>query len=240
MAFRNLILVFACCLIYHVGMTQIMSVQGAALLEKSKQAHDPDQLWETLSYELYLQEPRIGNPTRYSEVKLNNTTGAFELKRNRDEHVSTHLIDEEGTATVLLNGEPVEEDALIEKYRLYPDRNAAYRQFYQLMLGLPMSLDGSLVKTVSNPTKTTFNRQDALAIPVTLRESIISDRWILYLDLPTSRLLGMDLLSDDPENLGERIVFDSEFDLNGLMVPRIRTWYDLKTKGYLGSDILIK
>ncbi|MEM6722440.1 MAG: DUF6503 family protein [Bacteroidota bacterium] len=219
---------------------QLLSLEGAALLEKSKKAHDPNQQWDTIQLDCYLQEPRLQNPVRYSELKLNNATGAFELKRNRDEHVSTHRIDAEGQATTLLNDEITTDEALIQKYRLDPSRNEGYRRFYQTMLGLPMSLDQSLIKSIGKPTRTIFNRYNAIAIPVSLKEPVISERWILYLDQQTAKLVGMDLLPNDPESTGERILLEGAYEIHGLTIPRMHHWYDLADQSYSGSDIIIE
>ena len=110
------------------------------ILEKSIQKHDAKNLWNVTDVKLHIEEPRIANPYRYSILKLSNSNNSFELQRNREKSISTHKIDSEGNSSTLLDGKITTDSLLIKKYRLNPERNFGYKRFYQLLLGLPMSL----------------------------------------------------------------------------------------------------
>ena len=126
------------------GCNQEKVLDGKLILEKTITKHDSLNSWNETKMSLHIQEPRIANPHRYSILQLNNSTGFFKLSRNRDQHISEHVIDSSGNSFVLLNGKSEIDTTLIKKYRLDASRNIGYKTFYQLLYGLPMSLNDSL------------------------------------------------------------------------------------------------
>ncbi len=211
-------------------------LDGKFLLEKSSQFHDKNKEWNTVDFTIHIQEPRVGNPSRYSIVSLNNKDNLFELKRNREQHISTHKIDENGSVT-LLDGEVITDSLLIKKYRLEPKRNKRYHRFYKTLLGLPMSLANEL-KEVNAVEETVFNSVESYKIPIELKEPLFSKHWVLYLSKKEHKILGLEMVFPSDAVKGERLVFEGEFKLGDLILPRIRHWRELSNE-YLGSDIII-
>jgi hypothetical protein len=208
------------------------------ILEKSISVHDPDSKWKTAKLSLHFEEPRIGNPYRYSRVKLDNTTGAFEMLRSRDEYISTHIIDENGVAVTLLDGEIPSDTSLIRRHRLDPSRNTNYRSYYDGFCGLPMNLPGK-IKAILETEEVIFNGQKCFMIEIKLKEAMFSDHWRIYIDAKSYLVKGLDFILDEAKMEGERLYFDQIFDLDGIKLTRMRHWYDLKDDTYLGSDILV-
>ena len=93
------------------------------ILEGSISHHDPNQQWSTLNTKLRIQEPRDGNPGRYSVVHLNLKENEFTLDRNRDKHISTHIVNRNGESKVLFDGCAKIATPIAEKYRLDPEYN---------------------------------------------------------------------------------------------------------------------
>ena len=213
---------------------------GRALIQESINHHDPQEKWNTLDFQLHIQEPRTQNPQRYSIVKLNNATGAFELTRGRGEHVSTHSIDAAGNSQTLLDGIQATDSIVIAENRLQPSRNFGYRNFYQVLLGLPMSLTEEWLAETGLVKTTTFNQQAALQVPVTLKQEMFSKHWLLYLHPENFSYLGMEIVFPDEPDKGERLVFSDVVNLEGVNISRFRHWYDLATEEYLGSDIIVQ
>ena len=114
---------------------------GKELLEKSIQKHDPENQWSSAEFTLRIQEPRLSNPPRFSVVYMNNQNNAFKLLRSREDKVASYGINENGITTVLLDNQIVEDSTVIDRYMLQHRRVKSYQGFYQMLLGLPMSLN---------------------------------------------------------------------------------------------------
>ncbi len=216
--------------------TKQKQFDGKFLLEKSSQFHDKKNEWNTTDFAIHIQEPRFGNPYRYSIVSLNNKNNSFELQRNREQHISTHKIDENGSVT-LLDGEIITDSLLIKKYRLESKRNKRYYRFYKTLLGLPMSLKDE-IKEINDVEKTIFNSIESYKIPIELKKPLFSKHWVLYLSKKEHKILGLEMIFPDDKTKGERLIFDGEFLIESIRIPRIRHWYELNGE-YSGSDIIV-
>lgn len=215
-------------------------VDGRQILNKSIKVHDPEGKWNTAKIKIHIQEPRLKNVHRFSRIMLDNATGAFQMERNREDKVTTHVIDKEGKSKSLLDGKAENDPALISRYRLEAARNFRYKQFSYVMLGLPMSLEGDAIKSFGDVSRVNFNSHESYKIPVTLSESLFSENWTLYIREDTFGLIGLEINFPDDATKGERLYFDKEIDVSGLRIPRIRHWHEYKDDSYSGSDILME
>lgn len=210
------------------------------ILKQSQLKHDPDQHWAKAELNLHIQEPRVQNPGRYSKVKLNNGRNAFEFERNREEGAITCVIDENGSFSAMLEGASEMPKDIVEKYGLNKDRIDGYWKFYQLMYGLPMSMNTDFYERMDTATTVQWQGKEAYKIDVELKEPMISKNWSLLISTADYRMLGIELNSPDSPDGGEYLVFDGEMTSNGLTIPRIRHWYGKNSGEYLGSDIIMK
>lgn len=210
---------------------------GPYILEQSIKLHDPQGSWQNASLEMVIQEPRIQGPERFSNVKLDVSTRAFSLERNREEHISTHIVDENGKARTLLDGEIETNPEVVKKYRLQPERNTNYRGYYEFMYGLPMVLqnDNYQMKEVD---EVTFNNRTAISIDFELTSPMIASSWRVFFSPDDYKVLGLETLGEKPEE-GEYLIFNGKADINGMNLPRFRHWYDKTNDQYQGSDILV-
>lgn len=212
---------------------------SAFILEKSNQFHDPTNTWSQWNVKFHIQEPRLKNPQRYSIVNLNQADKSFSLVRSRDENISEHIIDKNGIATTLFNKTDNFPEALKEKYRLDPDKNFSYREFYEVMYGLPMSLKNR-IKTLNPATTATIDNQEVYIIDLTLDKPMFTDHWKVLINKEKYQIIGIELINDENPSAGEILDFEGLIDLDGIKVPRIRHWYEPTAKAYQGSDIIIK
>ncbi|WP_299245514.1 DUF6503 family protein [uncultured Aquimarina sp.] len=218
----------------------VEELNGREILQKSKKYHDPSDVWGEISFDVYIQEPRIANPTRYSIVKMNNTTGSFELQRNRDQYVSTHIVEENGLTKVLLNNSETIDSILVAKYRLQSKRSSVYQKFYQIMYGLPMALNDQTLKSIDTTTIVDFNNEKSYRIEVELKEAVFSEFWKLYIRTSDYKLVGLEIIFPNDPKKGERLYFNKDFNYKGIIVPRIRHWHEYHDDSYSGSDIIVK
>ena len=214
-------------------------IEPQQVLEASKKYYDPQGQWNNSMLDLHIIEPRISNPARYSKITFNNKDQSFVLERNRDEHISLHMIDSIGEASVTLDGLPVQDSLTIAKYRLNPERNFGYRAFYQKLIGLPMSIYANELNKNIKSSVVIFDKRSCHQLNIQLEEAIISKAWKIYVDCETYELIGLEILSAVGDQEGERIYFEGEVDVNGMLLPRMRHWYSLGQEVYRGSDIII-
>ncbi|MEM6763847.1 MAG: DUF6503 family protein [Bacteroidota bacterium] len=215
-------------------------LSSTQLLASSAAFHDPDNRWERATLSLYIQEPRIQNPSRYSRLLLNNETGEFQLERNRDEHLSTHIVNSGGEGSILFNGSAEIDSQYVAAYRLSPERSLGYRGFYHFMYGLPMSITQEKVKEMRPVNAAFFNNKACYQLEVELVEPMISAHWRLYFREGDFRLEGVEIFFPEEAEKGEKIVFDHLAEADGMLLPRIRNWYELGNGEYSGSDIILK
>ncbi|TVZ56162.1 hypothetical protein OD91_1442 [Lutibacter sp. Hel_I_33_5] len=227
-------------LIIFFGCNQKPSLTSKQILEKSIKKHDPYNNLKSLKFKLRIQEPRINNPERLSIVTLNNSTGEFELQRNRDTHISTHKIDKNGDAITFLDDKIEKDSLLIKKYRLQPKRNSNYRRFYQTFSLLPMSLKNEKFDLNDNVVVVDFNSKKAFKLSIELQKPIFSKSLNLFFSKSDYQFLGLEIMY--PENSGregQRVIFDGVFNIVDVNFSRFHHWLNLKNE-YLGSDIFVK
>ncbi len=226
--------------LFLVGCNQEKALDGKLILENAIVKHDSLGNWNKIKLELHIQEPRISNPYRYSILTLNNSNNSFKLKRNRDQYISEHIIDSNGISFTLLNGKTEVDSILIKKYRLNPSRNIGYKNFYQLLYGLPMSLNNHL-KEIIKISENVFNEEECYKIEMELKEPMISKYWNLFVSKSDMEVKGIEIILPDKPDGGERIYFDRLMTVDGgIKIPRIRHWHEFKDDTYSGTDLIIK
>lgn len=234
---KKIILVIVVLFIFGCNKEKVLD--GEIILNKTITKHDSLNLWSKAKFDLHIQEPRISNPHRYSILKLDNSANTFKLSRNRGQHISEHIVDSQGNSLVLLDGKIEIDSILIKKYRLDPSRNIGYKNFYQLLYGLPMSLKSSYEKIV-NTSDSFFNGDECYKIKIILKEPMISKYWNLFVSKSNMKVKGIEIIYPDRPNEGERIYFDKLIIINGIKIPRIRHWHELKDDSYSGTDLIVK
>lgn len=212
---------------------------GKEVLSKSIQKHDPNNEWNSTEFTLRIQEPRLQNPERFSLVYINNSNYAFKLMRNRGEKVASYGINAEGITTVLLDNQTVEDSLSISKYMLQPRRVKSYQGFYQMLLGVPMSLNENTIAKFNSISKTNFNEKDAYMVQIKLKEPMFSDVWNLFISEDDFTLLGIEMIFPEDPTKGERLYFEKAIQIGDISIPRIRHWYELNDT-YSGSDVIVK
>lgn len=215
-----------------------IKLSGKEIIQESIKKHDPKNQWSSAEFTLRIQEPRLRNPERFSLVYLNNKTDAFKLMRNREDKIASYGINAEGNITILLDNKAVEDSLLIKKYLLQPERVHIYKNSYQTMLGLPMTLDDEFILDIGDVSQTTFGREPAYKIPVTLKRKVFSEQWILYFSKGDFTLKGIDIIHPNEPDRGERLYFEKSIQVQDMFLHRMKHWYDNK-EVYLGSDVTV-
>ena len=210
------------------------------LLERVRDHYDPNEVWDTTTLKIHIQEPRVGNPQRHTKLTLDNDENYFEMERFREDGIVRRILTGDGESQIFLNGESDLSDSIVTAYRLYEDRSHNHKNFYQLMYGLPMSLNEDLWEEVKPAQLASFEGNNVYRIDAELKEDMISKHWTIIVDADDYNLLALEFNHpEDPESEGEILKFDGTIEINGVALPRIRNWYVQGSEEYLGSDIIV-
>lgn len=211
------------------------------ILDQVKQKYDGKRHWGTSEIRLHIQEPRVSNPQRYTKLSLRNSDDYFEMERFGEEGIVKRILTGNGESKIYLNGASELPEAIVEHYRLSEERSLGHKKFYKLMYGLPMSLSDTLWRQIKPAQKTEYEGREVYRVAMELKDEMISKYWTLLIEVETYTLLAIEF--NHPEEPGreeEIIKFESEFEIDGMKIPRIRNWYIKGTNEYLGTDIIVE
>ena len=210
------------------------------ILQKSQNKYDKNDQWEQAELKLHIQEPRVGNPKRYSRVVLDNHTRYFEIEREVEGTSVKWVVEGKGQFSAFLNGCSIFSSEIADRYGLNKERGEGFHKFYQTLYGLPMSVRPEFFRTMAPAEAIVFAGRNAHSIAVELNQKLISKHWNLIISAEDHSLLAVELLNpDDPES-GEIIKFEEAFEVDSILLPRIRHWYARQSNEYHGSDIIVE
>ncbi|MEM7298274.1 MAG: DUF6503 family protein [Bacteroidota bacterium] len=187
------------------------------LLYKALNYHDPNEAWSELKAVFYFTETRPTGPDRKTTFELDNSTGKWKVNRN-DEEVYE------------INGE----EAVVIKGDKESDRGVMLRNYYLYLWGLPMKLkDASTPGITLAPNKMVINRNCYV-----FRVPYEAETYYFYIDKESGRMLQYKFYKDEEAGKGELIKLEDEIIIQGIRIPKKRSWYTLPEMKYLGTDIL--
>jgi hypothetical protein len=214
--------------------------ESSDILKKVRQIFDPKGNWHKTELRLHIREPRPQTPSRYSDMILNNETGYFKLSREYDVGELVRKIDEKGKSEIYLNGEKQIPEEIRKEYGLTVSSNFRYRNFYKTILGLPAELNGPFINSLGKTQDEIFNGMEVFNIPVLLNKPMITKNWEILISKNDYRFVALRFVHSPGENTeNELIIFEGEYSINDLKIPRFRHWYLEQSREYLGSDIIL-
>jgi hypothetical protein len=83
-----------------------------------------------------------------------------------------------------------------------------------------------------------FKGKKYLVLKVDYEQSVGSDRWYFYFNPKSYALEAYQFFHDENKNDGEYILLSDEKEINGIKMPKIRSWFYNKDDQYLGTDTL--
>lgn len=150
---------------------------------------------------------------------------------------SLRWIIKEGQYSTYVNGELVQDSALMKAHRLSQERADGYHNYYQTKLGLPVSLKGRYQLKQGPVEPTTWQGQKVYRLEVEIADAPFAAAWELFVDSKDYRLLGYGFFPQ--EGAGEYLVLDQYMEINGMYLPRARHWYSREEDEYLGTDLVL-
>lgn len=213
------------------------SISGDDLVKKSIEYHDPKGKLRKKTVEMSFLETRPGGTNRHSQISFNIRKQKFSLSSSIEDVQIVKRIKKD-VVSYMVDGKSEYDDTAIEKYNLNDNRVVMLRNYYQYLWLLPMKLkdDGTIVDPIVE-TKTFFGKE-SLQLKVTYDPAVGKDIWYFYFHPDTYALQGYRFYHDESANDGEYILLDGEVVVDGVRIPKSRTWYTHTEDKLLGADIL--
>ena len=212
-------------------------ISGEELLTCSIEYHDPQGLWDTFKSVFYVTMQSKDSSLRKSKIEVDIKKSFFKLTVQMNENFTTSALNGE-ECTLFFNGSSSFSEEIKNEYSLTCDRAVMYRDYYQYLYGLPMKLNDN--GTIIDPLIKSKKIGDILywRLRVTYKPEVGEDTWYFYFDQTTYALKRYQFFHDESKNDGEYIVLDQELLVNGIKIPKNRSWYYNNDDRYLGIDIL--
>jgi hypothetical protein len=210
-----------------------------SLLEKSIEAHDPNNYWPQLNNRFHMSIKRDGQAERHFSILINNPEGIFEYALQQGDSTISQGV-ERGKYYVSINSTPNVTSEIKSKFRLTEERTQYLKEVYEYLYGVPMKLKDP--GTIIDPSfiEETFNSQLCWVIKVTYDPSTEGETWYFYINKDTYLLAGYRFYFDESKGDGEFIYIEGYESLNGLKLPWLKKWHWNKDSVYFRTDELLK
>lgn len=226
---------FYCLLFIITGSAQTTNAEE--ILSKSIRYHDPQGVWGNYrgSFTVIMESP--GRENRLSDIYMDQPASLFRLEMTQGDVVKTYEIDGD-SCELRFNGSPEISDEIAEKHRLTCGRAQMYKNYYTYLYGLPMKLRDPGTQINPEAKEVTFKGKLYWVLEVQYDPGVGKDLWYFYFNRETFALEVYQFYHDKAKNDGEYILLSGEQTINGMRLPKIRTWYTNKEEKLLGTDIL--
>ncbi len=226
-------LVILISLVSFAGIAQ--NITAKDLLAKSIKYHDPKGVWKTFQGTLYITMETPDKGIRKSEVTFNFPANYFKLFVTQDGSTYEEVLDR-GECRLAVQGRPLTKDA--NNAQVNCESTIMMKNYYTYLYGLPMKLQDK--GTILHPVvlKKTFQGKEYLVLKITYEEEVGKDIWYFYFDPFTYAMEVYQFFHDESQNDGEYILLDGLEEVNGMKIPKKRSWYTNKENRLLGTDLL--
>ena len=243
-------------LLIFFGFSQLSSAQSNKLtnlaanelLDKVIQYYDPSNKWNTFKGELHLYTVLPSGILKSEDIYLDNASGIYQSFLYQNDSILMKRWDENGV-TYTLNG-VAQLSVVARKILNLQDQDIRFiKRRHHMEIGWPMNLKalgGTLNPVVK---KMIFNNKPCLilesigtAIGTQDQYPLLQQTIFYYVNPDNFSLEGMDFsLGISEQNIGgTRVVFNEDVEINGLKIPRVKTYYNLKNKEYLYTTSAFK
>lgn len=223
----------------YISLTVLCSfgqdITGSALLNKTINFHDPNGNWENMAAKITFSEDERNGKMIKQEIAFSNGGDYFKGYRSDGVHEVVQILDGE-ICKLTLDGNSDFSDEEKEKHRLTPERAKKMRDYYVYLYGLPMKLKDKGTQVDEKVVKTKFMGKEYFKLKVTYDAAVGKDTWYFYIDPTTYQMSAYQFFHDESKNDGEYIMLEGLVEVNGIKIPKLRTWYMNIDDKLLGVD----
>lgn len=209
------------------------------LLNKAIEYHDPSGNWGEFSGEFAVVSTRPGKSNRRSVIQMDHPRSFFRIEIHLD-GVDTALELQGDSCSLEYQGQKDFSEAIAKEHRLNCDRARMWRDYYSYLYGLPMKLKDPGTLISETVQKRRFKGSEYWVLEVKYDPETGSDTWYFYFDQDSYALKVYQFYHDPAANDGEYILLEEEVMLNGMRIPKKRSWYTNAEETFLGADILME
>lgn len=213
-------------------------LDAEALLANSIAYHDPEGQWPQFQGALTIELTMPDQPVRISELTLNLPENRFTAKTTRDT-VITYREFSKDSCIFELNGRSDLTPEEIKTHRGTCDRTEFMKNYYTYLYGLPMKLRDPGTQIDPQVTRKTFKGKEYLVLKATYDPEVGEDIWYFYMDPETYAMEVYQFFHDESVGDGEYIILEDLMELQGMRIPKLRSWYTNKEDKFLGADLLV-
>lgn len=211
--------------------------KGTDLLKKAISYHDPNSKWDSFDGNFIVTSESPKRSIRKSIISLNNNESFFGIEVQQDENIITSILDN-NDCSILFNGKFDFSNEIKDKYRLDCERVKYLRNYYTYLYGLPMKLNDPGTIIEPNVEKRLINGEEYWVLKATYEESVGRDTWYFFFDKQTFALKRYQFFHDESKNDGEYILLNDEILVEGIKMPKNRSWYFNSNDKFLATDRL--
>lgn len=226
-------------LCYTISFGYGQQLTGEKLLQNAINFHDPNKNWDSFDsrFKVIMETPNSSD--RLSVIHLDFLQKQFDLTVTKDDITYRYKLDKD-TCELFLNGSKDFSDSERDKYRLTCKRANMMKDYYTYLYGLPMKLKDPGTNLSSKVEKRPFKGTEYLVLKVTYDEDVGDDIWYFYFEPNSFEMKAYQFFHDEAKNDGEFILLEGLEIINGINMPKKRSWYYNTDEKFLGIDILEK
>ena len=219
---RNLLMILGSVLLFSSNL----SAQAWAkdILVSSIGYHDPEGKWEQFSGAFTIEVTSKDRPSFTREVIIDLPQEYFKLIETRGNDIKTYRIDK---------GVYAAEDSLGQA------RTLKLRDYHTYLYGLPMKLNDPGAQIDPKTERVVFHGKESIRMRVTYNPSVGSDTWYFYFNPENYALIAYQFYHNEAIGDGEYILLEEIETVEGIKMPKIRSWYYNNDGSYIGTDELL-
>ena len=237
----RIILLYVCLLAFSIN-ANCQNLNGAQLLEKAINFHDPQGNWDSFNGTLNITMETPDNSNRDTEVVINLPEEYFHAIVKRDSITTKYLVNK-GECIISKSDSLRIAKAKTKPKRTHCETSHLYKDYYTYLYGLPMKLKDKGTIIHDKVERQDFKGKNYLVLKVSYDQAVGSDVWYFYFNPETYAMEVYQFFKTDEngnikEDSGEYILLSDLKTINNIKMPKIRSWYYNKNDKFLGTDIL--
>lgn len=230
-------IIYSVAVFFLLMATYAQELTATDLLDRSIAYHDPEGKWDGFKGNFFITMESPNRPVRKSKIELDFNQSFFRLTLDAEgDQLISQLKNQE--CLLSFNGTTDFSEAIAKKNRLSFERASMYKDYYTYLYGLPMKLKDPGTRLANSVVEQEIDGISYWVLKVTYEPEIGGDTWYFYLDKNTYQLQRYQFFHEEAKNDGEYIVLENELIVNGIKMPKDRSWYYNKDNKYLATDYL--
>ncbi len=209
------------------------------LLEKAINYHDPDNSWKSFKGALSVTMQTPNAADRISDIIIDLPKEYFNVTVKKEKNIIEQTIVGD-SCFLALNGSTTISKKDAATLEISCEKAKKMKDYFTYLYGLPMKLKDPGTLIDSELRTKSFQGKTYLALKVTYEATVGKDTWYFYFNPVSYALEVYQFFHNEATNDGEYSILSEEILVNGIKIPKIRTWYSNKDDVYLGTDILTK